>query len=343
MDEPIDWLPLGSVSVQKYEVYTLNWEVDTLDASTLVAAPNAGTIANHCSIRRQPIHLLKKQAQRKKVTKFPAISNTHYFGAEAKDNAVIRLYRQDGNFIAKIELASFRLLYFAWASVTRLLCVSTTGRVLVYSSQGKRKPECSFDMGMEALEMGIESCQVFRCQKGKTGLAVLCKTGRFYLTDDYEEVKLWRTRDVIGKAASPNCWAVLSKDEQTKVFCAFGNEVYTLSQKLPSEHVVLPFPTVVKSYTALSISPDKLKVALLSDEGLVQVCSSNFTVRWRDALAFCGTEIQLVFTKSVLISTLFEIVVCCLFARLRLGDLYAMSNAFWHFHVCFLKDHILFL
>ncbi|KFD64326.1 hypothetical protein M514_09917 [Trichuris suis] len=265
MDEPIDWLPLGSVSVQKYEVYTLNWENDTLDASTLVAAPNAGTIA---------------------------ITSAQSFGSEAKDNSAIRLYRQDGNFIAKIELPSFSLLYFAWTSVTRLLCVSTTGRVLVYSSQGKRKPECSFNMGREALEMGIESCQVFRCQKGKTGLAVLCKTGRFYLTNDCEEVTLWRTREVMGKAASPNCWTVLSKDEQTKVFCAFGNEVYILSREFPSEHVVLPFPTVVKSYTALSISPDKLKVALLSGEGLVQVCSSSFTDIYCEFYSAVGPNVR---------------------------------------------------
>ncbi|KHJ43240.1 hypothetical protein D918_06809 [Trichuris suis] len=280
-DDPYDWqIPFlqkaeslqkrrkfGSIYVmlRKYEVYTLNWENDTLDASTLVAAPNAGTIA---------------------------ITSAQSFGSEAKDNSAIRLYRQDGNFIAKIELPSFSLLYFAWTSVTRLLCVSTTGRVLVYSSQGKRKPECSFNMGREALEMGIESCQVFRCQKGKTGLAVLCKTGRFYLTNDCEEVTLWRTREVMGKAASPNCWTVLSKDEQTKVFCAFGNEVYILSREFPSEHVVLPFPTVVKSYTALSISPDKLKVALLSGEGLVQVCSSSFTDIYCEFYSAVGPNVR---------------------------------------------------
>uniref|UniRef100_A0A5S6QQF0 Vps16_N domain-containing protein n=1 Tax=Trichuris muris TaxID=70415 RepID=A0A5S6QQF0_TRIMR len=265
MDEPIDWLPLGSVSVQKYEVYALNWEKEALDDSTLAVGPNAGTIA---------------------------IAKGHSFSSEAAHSTVIQLYRQDGNFIADIELPNVSLLYFGWTFSNKLICVSTTGRVLVYSSHGRRRPELSFNMGMEALEMGIESCQVFRCHDGKTGLAVLCKTGRFYLTDDCENVTLWRTREVMGKTASVKCWTVLSKDEQTKVICAFGNEVYCLTRELPSEEMELPFPTTVKSYAAISISPNRMKLALLSDGGLVQVCSANFTEFYCEFHSVVGPNVR---------------------------------------------------
>ncbi|KRY76810.1 Vacuolar protein sorting-associated protein 16 -like protein [Trichinella pseudospiralis] len=75
-----------------------------------------------------------------------------------------------------------------------------------------------------------------------------------------------------------NCWVVISKERQTKVICAFDNEIYVLSRELASEQIIPPFTTPVRKYTSVILSPDKEKLAFMSDESLVQICSSDFKI-----------------------------------------------------------------
>ncbi|XP_003369404.1 vacuolar protein sorting-associated protein 16-like protein [Trichinella spiralis] len=190
----------------------------------------------------------------------------------------VELYNPSGKFISKFIWRTDDLLYMNWTRAEDLICVQSSGKVSVYSQSGEEKLRNQFNMGKEALEMKIISCQAFHSFGNATGLAVLCKTLRFYLVNDVEQTKLWRTREVHGKSTIPSCWVVISKDRQTKVLCAFDNEIYVLSRELASEQIIPPFTTPVRKYTSVILSPDKEKLAFMSDESLVQICSSDFKV-----------------------------------------------------------------
>ncbi|KRX71343.1 Vacuolar protein sorting-associated protein 16 -like protein [Trichinella sp. T6] len=242
-----DWFPLGTETFQKLKIYDLTWNIGKFNLNEYAACSYGGNIA-----------ILNDDAETRRK--------------------YVELYNPSGKFISKFIWRADDLLYMNWTRAEDLICVQSSGKVSVYSQSGEEKLRNQFNMGKEALEMKIISCQAFHSFGNATGLAVLCRTLRFYLVNDVEQTKLWRTREVHGKSTIPSCWVVISKERQTKVLCAFDNEIYVLSRELASEQIIPPFTTPVRKYTSVILSPDKEKLAFMSDESLVQICSSDFKI-----------------------------------------------------------------
>lgn len=78
-----------------------------------------------------------------------------------------------------------------------LICVQNDGRVFVYSLFGIEKEDRRFSMGQEAQEMKLINCRLFDSYSG-TGLCVLTKMNRFYIVNNVEDPKVWRTAEIHG-------------------------------------------------------------------------------------------------------------------------------------------------
>uniref|UniRef100_A0A914XPM3 Vps16 N-terminal domain-containing protein n=1 Tax=Plectus sambesii TaxID=2011161 RepID=A0A914XPM3_9BILA len=149
-------------------------------------------------------------------------------------------------------------------------------------------------------QLGITESRSFDSYAG-TGLAVLTSSHQFFVVNSVEDPKVWRTPEIPRKAEKPSCWTIVSKGRKTKVIAVFGADIFALTQGLPAEQIVSSVSTLVNRYVRIAVSQDQSKLALLSENGLVQFTSvdmkqtfSETTIDLSDSLPveflWCGNE-----------------------------------------------------
>ncbi|KAM6945481.1 vacuolar protein sorting-associated protein 16 homolog [Aplochiton taeniatus] len=253
-----NWNPLGEAFYRKIELYEMSWNLrDGLKDCLVAVAPYGGPIA------------LLREPHRRSPSARPQLE----------------IYSASGSSMACFPWKSGSVCQLGWTVSDDLLCVQEDGTVLVYDLFGAFKRH--FSMGNEVSQNQVLEAKVFHSPYG-TGVAIVTGAYRVTLATNIDDLKLRRLPEVPGLQGVPSCWAVLTKDRQTKVLLANGPDLFILDNT--SCVAVCPpgLSPQVSSIVHMAVSFSYKYLALFTDTGHLWMGPSNL----REKLCEVETKVR---------------------------------------------------
>ncbi|OXU24054.1 hypothetical protein TSAR_010562, partial [Trichomalopsis sarcophagae] len=261
--------------LRKFEIYPLNFQLETSSDNLVIAAPYGGSIA----ITRNPKKCVKVQGSAKTIISF---------------------YSSSGNLMAKMQWSSGQLVALGWSHQEELLCIQEDGMVLIYDMFGNYQH--TFSMGEEAKETKVVEAQFFPSLNG-TGVAILTSANRIFLVNNVSEPKVRKFSDVPKFGGVIHSWCVVRQERDSQVVIANHDGIHLLHHSYQTP-ISIPFHKLfnnkVNGVSAMAVSANSRHIALYSDTGHLYLGSVDFKEKYyeydtnmKDPLtdmAWCGSE-----------------------------------------------------
>ncbi|KAJ2449915.1 Vacuolar protein [Coemansia sp. RSA 2336] len=264
-----EWHALQDTFYRKHRLYQMQWAGLDLSKFRIAASSFGGPIA----LQRDDRQLLEAGSA-------PLLDSSIY------------VYSASGHSIGTIEYeAGLHMAGFSWNSREELICVQEDGNVRVFSLSG-RDPT-SFSLGPEARERGIVDCCFW-----DQGLVAMTQDYRFIYVNDIGEPKPRMLADA-QLTQQPHCWTVvpphLTLSRHVEVLVATGATILCVDAAGAQDQLLDQGP-----YARISVSPNGRLVALCSQQGRVQVVSTDFQRSFSECtsdesssllqVAWCGSD-----------------------------------------------------
>lgn len=246
----VDWNPLGKVFYRKIELYSMAWQ-DAVDLSKFIvsAAPFGGPIA----LIRDDKHFVRVQGS-------------------TINKPIIHIFSSAGKELASVKWDGGSIVQMGWSVSEDLLCVADDGTVLVYDIHGAIKK--TLTMGQDAKESKVIDCKIYNFA-GRTGIAVLTGSYRFYVANNMEEVRSRRFFDPPGLDAPPSSWVIMPHDQGSSLLVAIYHLLYLTEKSQCNKQTVNFKEGPVNSITEMAISYNYEYLAMFTDTGFLWIGSAD--------------------------------------------------------------------
>ncbi|XP_037091632.1 vacuolar protein sorting-associated protein 16 homolog [Pollicipes pollicipes] len=228
-----DWTPISDDTFfRRHELYPMSWAECVWSERTLVCVGSSGG----------PIAVCR----------------------DVTNSAVpIMIYNGAGE---SLGLAKWNgeLVGAGWSDDERLVLVDAAGQVSMYDMFGRL--EHTLSLGQEVKKYTVASAEVFLSHQG-TGLAVLCKNHRFYMTTSLDKPLVKKLPEATGGSAAPSCWAVTAGRYRSALLVAKGLEISLLEADSKAQPLPAPLPSTAQRVTQLVTNRAGDLLALLTDTG----------------------------------------------------------------------------
>ncbi|XP_043223806.1 vacuolar protein sorting-associated protein 16 homolog [Amphibalanus amphitrite] len=228
-----DWTPINDDTFfRRHELYPMSWaECDWTERTLVCVASSGGPIAVCRDVSNSAVPIM--------------------------------IYNGAGESLGLAKWNG-QLAGAGWSDDERLVLVDAAGQVSVYDMFGKM--ERSLSLGQEVKKFTVESASVFLSHQG-TGLAVLCRNQRFYMTTSLEQPLVKKLPDAPGGSGPPSCWVTTADRYRSAVLVAKGLEVSLLEADSKAQPLAITLPAAAQRVTQLVTNRAGDLLAALTDSG----------------------------------------------------------------------------
>ncbi|KAJ6638263.1 Vacuolar protein sorting-associated protein 16 like [Pseudolycoriella hygida] len=249
-----DWFTLHpGITYRKYEMYSMEWPVDTeLENMMVCAAPYGGPMA----VVRDP----------KKIAKIVG-----------SVKPVVRIFTASGVLLGSITWNNGLLLAMGWSDHEELICVQDDGLVSIYDMFGNYQH--TFSMGQEAKDTKVIDVRIFSSSAG-TGVALMTTNFRIFLINSIKEPKNRQLPSMQKSIVDPTCWEVVSEERDT--FCLVAREKELLKLRQGDSICSIQNVSFDKEYSsivAMSVSYNHAYIALYTNNGILWMGTSDLKTK----------------------------------------------------------------
>uniref|UniRef100_A0A1I8BCF8 Vps16_N domain-containing protein n=1 Tax=Meloidogyne hapla TaxID=6305 RepID=A0A1I8BCF8_MELHA len=187
--------------------------------------------------------------------------------SKSPNASMIGIYMQNGAHIA--SLSASNALYLFWTKCLKLIVINNTGRVLLYDALGKLLKTST--MGEETLSVGLTEAKIFS-YSNETGLAIINKSGHFFLVNSVTTPLLWRILND-SKVSNISCWTVLTSCVKPTRVLLCSKTKFLIGEQETSSFQFCNFPWAKSEgqYIKMELDNDQCQLLLLHDSKIIQL------------------------------------------------------------------------